>query len=59
MEPFAGPAKCQRLFSEKYTYFHIRNKSRTIVLYAGDILLIARSVSELQELFDACVIGWT
>ena len=27
-----------------------------IVLYADDILLIAPSVSELQELFDACAI---
>ena len=27
-----------------------------VVLYAYDILLITPSVSELQELFDACVI---
>jgi len=27
-----------------------------VVLYADDILLIAPSVSELQELFDACAI---
>ena len=27
-----------------------------LVLYADDLLLIAPSVSELQELFDACVI---
>ena len=27
-----------------------------VVLYADDILLTAPSVSELQELFDACVI---
>ena len=27
-----------------------------VVLYADDILLIAPSVGELQELFDACVI---
>ena len=35
-----------------------------VVLYADDILLIPPSVSELRELFDACVIelnlvGWT
>ena len=27
-----------------------------VVLYADNILLIASSISELQELFDACVI---
>ena len=27
-----------------------------VVVYADDILLIAHSVSELEELFDACVI---
>jgi len=35
----------------------MREPRSFVVLYADDILVIAPSVSELQELFDACAIG--
>ena len=35
----------------------MREPRSFVVPYADDILVIAPSVSELQELFDACAIG--